>query len=1731
MTRPTRAHLLAAAVLVAGAGHARASCNLIPSATQTFRSSLGAANRPYAAPGDIVTLSVDPTRCDVTSAGLPTLNAADYIVTVVFTPPNNGQRHVVYLMPGPPGTCAAETSRIQACEGAPKVASVTCMEVASGVDVFDRDFVRYLAFRFPDTDTLYQLPNDDRTLSGPVAIAVTPSTAGAPLPCSLASTPCSTPPSGAMICVDALFNTDGTCAANLHPTFPSFTALPVPNDYQAECFDDIPPCTITADDTRYTVDAMGNLLLPVNWQGILASQGNIPVPRITRATVKSPVAFEKPPVISLGSFTPEGAPLPPIFEPESGDETTANAITLFGSSDAAYTILRIARRLGVCTSGPKLNQQCVTTNDCGGPQHVCDTICVGGTAPADTRCSTNGQCGGGRCGALYADFRGLAAFGGPLTLARASTNGICQVSHQPCSPSLPCGSDICVNYAFEATTPVDLSSLTGNTDELLALTVNEGVDLQDRNGDDDPDDLVVTLRDRTTGDEQPLGAATLECPALDSTALGRAVVSIAQAPFRFPAVATEDTVVAFLESEASTTTNTIPTPPPGCDQNGDGDTTDAVLRTFKLGTPGELTTGASRVADAEPVVNDRSLAVSGGRVFFRESEAQRADSTTVRVSDNTSDAEPDDDSVNSAGGSTPRANFSTTGRYITFNSGATDLTSPPSNDGRQIFVRDRDTDDDGKFDEPGAVATELISKDDLDVESAGANDEQTITPDGRFVVFVTGSTDLESGGVASCGGGAPGNCEDVIIRDRCVSNGMAVGGGCTPHIDRVSVDVADGEPETGCLRPAVSDDARYVAFDSAASDLIASDLNGVRDVFVRDRCESNGMSVGGGCTPHNVRVSVATDGTPGSAASDWPAISADGRFVAFQSATGFDPMDLAAQDIYLHDRDADEDGIFDEPGGISTVLVSRRIGASSAGGQFPTISGDGRVVEYESQDNLIVPNDGNSTYDVFVWDRITQISERVSVATDGTEGTHGSGYGFISRDGRYVAFFSQSPNLVTGDMNTCAGFLTTGQCLDIFIRDRVMRTTKLASFAYNGAQANSRVEFATISPDNRFISFQTAATNLVAAAGTGRTEVFVRGVDPMDAAADLTGDGALDDTVVTAFETSDNSTKRLCPATRVAVASGRTAFLRPEGAGSTTSLTLCPAGGSSLNGPPDTDTTDDVVHFWNGMGNVENLRCAATDVAISATAIAALVDEAAQGDGPLNGDSLPDDRVVKVYRLADAIPTTCGAWQNTGQAGDDVVMCGSVVAFLTPEVAQDTDVNEDGDKLDRVVQIWDPAGSGTLVNTKQAAEEIVCSDTLVAFRTREADQCPGGATCDNGLNGMVDTDLLDDVLQTFDISRPECLVTSPPTDCVGNSKMRVLPCPTEACDPRIPYRVNPRSVKFLTEEKWQGGPTGTDFNLDGDTSDLVIQVYNVDTDTVAYEGTASDQSSEDPLAGGDADTGTAYNSTGRCIETVAGSSCTTDADCEGIEFCESNGMTLVCKREQGVCTVDGDCPQGITCDRSATRAIVPASADVDEDGISDHLDNCPFAPNFDQSDLDDDHVGDACDLAICGNGMVEYDEQCDIGAVTACQGGSCDTANCTCTTCGTAIADPSATIMVKRRNDAGQLSVRTLLPLPDYADNQPVTLRLDDSDSAPLAIQSLGVLPERGTSNSKWMFKTRSDGVTKVLLKKSNGQLKLIAKAKHWFPAAEADNTASAIRFTVNVGTQCFTHLATVLIN
>ena len=237
--------------------------------------------------------------------------------------------------------------------------------------------------------------------------------------------------------------------------------------------------------------------------------------------------------------------------------------------------------------------------------------------------------------------------------------------------------------------------------------------------------------------------------------------------------------------------------------------------------------------------------------------------------------------------------------------------------------------------------------------------------------------------------------------------------------ERVSVDTTGSDADSASSNPSTSSSGRYVAFQSDATDLVAGGSNGSMHIFVRDRQ-----------TPTTAQVSVDTAGNEANAASSFPSISSDGRFVAFESSAtnllGVGNDNNGWPDIFVHDRDADGDGVYDEPGQVSTVRVSVVSDGTESidPSNNPSISSDGRYVAFESGGELdLTAIEFLLFRDVFVHDRDTdgdgiydepgEVSTvRVSVDSVGVEGDNNSNFPSISSDGRYVAFESDATNLV-----------------------------------------------------------------------------------------------------------------------------------------------------------------------------------------------------------------------------------------------------------------------------------------------------------------------------------------------------------------------------------------------------------------------------------------------------------------------------------------------------------------------------------------------------------------------------------------------------------------------------------------------------------------------------------------------------------------------------------------------
>src|SRR5438093_412858 len=321
--------------------------------------------------------------------------------------------------------------------------------------------------------------------------------------------------------------------------------------------------------------------------------------------------------------------------------------------------------------------------------------------------------------------------------------------------------------------------------------------------------------------------------------------------------------------------------------------------------------------------------------------------------------------------------------------------------------------------------------------------------------------------------------------------------------ERVSV-ASDGTTEgnDASLGSALSADGRFVAFDSAATDLVAGDTNGVSDVFVHDRQ-----------TGTTERVSITSDGTQGNGKSGLlsfafpPALSADGRFVAFVSfATNLVAGDTnGATDVFVHDR---QTGTTER---VSVASDGTQGNAASAGA---ALSADGRFVAFHSTATNLVAGDTNGKTDVFVHDRQTGITERVSVASDGTQGNNASSYPALSADGRFVAFDSDATDLVAGDTNGTN---------DVFVHDGQTGTTERVSVASDGTQGNGPSSGAALSADGGLVAFHGTATNLVAGDTNGTYDVFVHD-RPVSTTTTSTTQPATTSTSSTTTTTSTTST-------------------------------------------------------------------------------------------------------------------------------------------------------------------------------------------------------------------------------------------------------------------------------------------------------------------------------------------------------------------------------------------------------------------------------------------------------------------------------------------------------------------------------------------------------------------------------------------------------------------------------
>jgi Tol biopolymer transport system component len=329
-----------------------------------------------------------------------------------------------------------------------------------------------------------------------------------------------------------------------------------------------------------------------------------------------------------------------------------------------------------------------------------------------------------------------------------------------------------------------------------------------------------------------------------------------------------------------------------------------------------------------------------------------------------------------ADGDSAAPRISADGRYVVFDSPATNLDTGIASGGiRQVYLKDMQT---------GAIT--LLSRANATTGGNGASSNADISADGRYVVFESAAPDLVSG--------ISLNAPLQIYR---IGTGTLSG-----NVQLVSTNDTGVTANGAAAAPRISADGHYVVFDSPATNLdtdVAS--GGIRQVYLKDM-QTGAITL----------LSRANATTGGDNVSSSPDISADGRFIAFHSnATdliGIGNDTNGARDVFLHDTQT-----------TTTTRVSVTTGGAQVNGasSAPAISADGRYIVFESVAANLVPGDTNGISDVFLRDTQTTLpaTTRLSVTTGGDQANGASGATAISADGRYVAFESAATNLVAGE--------------------------------------------------------------------------------------------------------------------------------------------------------------------------------------------------------------------------------------------------------------------------------------------------------------------------------------------------------------------------------------------------------------------------------------------------------------------------------------------------------------------------------------------------------------------------------------------------------------------------------------------------------------------------------------------------------------------------------------------
>ena len=412
-------------------------------------------------------------------------------------------------------------------------------------------------------------------------------------------------------------------------------------------------------------------------------------------------------------------------------------------------------------------------------------------------------------------------------------------------------------------------------------------------------------------------------------------------------------------------------------------------------------------------------ATGGAAAISAGSSDSRASGTSAPVQSNGSSLDPA---------------VSLTGRFVAFDSDASNLVPGDSNGLRDVFWLDRST---------GQIMR-LVNRG--GPEPNGISALPSISGDGRFVVFSSAASNLVAGD--------KNGKADVFLYDTQQQ-----------ITRRVSVTPTGGDPNGASITPVISSDGRWVAFSSAASNLVAGDKNGKADVFLYDTQQQITR-----------RVSVTPTGGDPNGASITPVISSDGRWVAFSSA---------ASNLVAGDKNGKADVFLYD----TQQQITRRVSVTPTGGDpngaslTPAISADGSTVAFSSFASTLVGNDANGTSDIYLAKPLTSGEmQLISRSTAGKAANSASTLPALSADGTTLAFLSEASDLVAGDHNRLP---------DIFLYSTTSKTIRRATLPTSEGDPNGLSLTSSLSSDGGVLSFSSLASNLVADDTNRTADIFV----------------------------------------------------------------------------------------------------------------------------------------------------------------------------------------------------------------------------------------------------------------------------------------------------------------------------------------------------------------------------------------------------------------------------------------------------------------------------------------------------------------------------------------------------------------------------------------------------------------------------------------------------------------